>query len=79
MLVYCSLYSLTIKQACFAFELVTLFNELRKSDETASAGLAQEVFSIFENPLNPVAPKAQRKVHLLKYETKALKILSFGL
>jgi len=52
-------------QACFAYEIVSLYNELRKAGEENGASVAQEVFSLFEQPLNPVAPKAQKKVHFV--------------
>lgn len=42
--------------------MVSLYNELRRAGEDSGASVAQEVYSIFEQPLNPVAPKAQKKV-----------------
>lgn len=42
--------------------MVSLFDELRKAGDDAGASLAEEVYSLFEQPLNPVAPKAQKKV-----------------
>ncbi|ELR18756.1 adaptin subfamily protein [Acanthamoeba castellanii str. Neff] len=50
------------ERACFAYEMVSLYNELRRAGEDSGASVAQEVYSIFEQPLNPVAPKAQKKV-----------------
>jgi hypothetical protein len=42
--------------------MVSLYNELRKASEDNGASVAEEVYSMFEQPLNPVAPKAQKKV-----------------
>lgn len=44
------------ERACYALEIVTLFKEFR------GEGLGTELLNLFTDPLNPVAPKAQRKV-----------------
>lgn len=45
-------------QACFAFELLGLYKELLASGQDLGA----DISSLFAEPLNPVAPKAQKKV-----------------
>ncbi|KAL6061399.1 AP-3 complex subunit delta-1 [Balamuthia mandrillaris] len=46
------------ERACFAMSMIELFTELRKQGRNITG----EIVSIFAQPLNPVAPKAQRKV-----------------
>ena len=46
------------ERACFVIEVVNLYKDLR----TSGISVAQEIASLFDEPLNPVNPKAQKKV-----------------
>ncbi len=46
------------ERACFVQEILKLYNELK----VTGVDLASEIASLFNEPLNPVAPKAQKKV-----------------
>lgn len=46
------------ERACFFQEIVSLYVELGGG----GAELGREIASLFDEPLNPVAPKAQKKV-----------------
>eukprot|EP01114_Cavostelium_apophysatum_P002110 TRINITY_DN1183_c0_g1_i5.p1 TRINITY_DN1183_c0_g1~~TRINITY_DN1183_c0_g1_i5.p1 ORF type:complete len:1154 (-),score=375.58 TRINITY_DN1183_c0_g1_i5:267-3728(-) len=46
------------ERACFDLEVLNLYNEL----QSAGTDVGADLVTLFDEPLNPVAPKAQRKV-----------------